>query len=290
MTNLFSFEYQETPLFNLDGSKSNFRQVYGFEGKNVVCPKGTYHIVKTTDLSVLGQSFLDKGYTVKTFNHRNGEVIGLNVSFGDKPTKVGACTYNLIITVPNNGGGKGFLSIKQTRLICLNGMVSSKTMHKDNYIKIPHTIDYKNSIELMKQSIESFTSLMEQVENRDNFLNAKPLTDIEVLFNLNKWFFENEMPISHKKEMTFDDFRKLLAIAPDEIKSIERYNELKTAYTKELGYNAELDLKLSMYTVYATVTNYLSRRIEKSNSSASNETQFERSSKKITYFDNVVKE
>lgn len=288
MTNLFPFEYVESPLFNQDGTKSNFRQVFGLNGKNVVCPKGTYHIVKTNDISVLGHAFLDKGHEVSTFNHRDGEVIGLNISFGEKPTKVGACQYNLMITVPNNGGGQGYLSIMQTRLICTNGMVSNKTMHKNNYIKIPHTIDYKNSIELMRQSIESFSSLMSQLETQDAFLDKTELTDSEVLFNLNKWFFEHEMPTSHKKDLTFNDFRKLLVVNPDEIKSIERYNELKLAYSKELQYNADLGLNLSMYTVYASVTNYLSRRVEKSASKASNEVQFKRVSEKLSYFDSLI--
>lgn len=282
--NLFGFEYQETPLTNLDGTKSNFRQVFGRDGKNVVCPKGTYHIVKTADVSTLGNAFINKGYKVSTFDHRNGESIGLNVSFGSKPSKVGDSAYNLIITVPNNGNGKGYLAIKQVRLICENGMVSNKTMHKDNYIKIPHTMNYKDSLILMEQSIGGFLSLLEQVQNRDMFLDGVELTDIDVLVSLNKWFFENEMPASHKKDMTLDSFRMLLATDPDSIKSIARYNELKEAYHRELSYNAELGLNLSMYTVYATVTNYLSRRVEKSNSGASNEVQIERASKKLEFF------
>lgn len=288
-TNLFGFEYQETPLQNLDGTKSNFRQVFGRDGKNVVCPKGTYHIVKTADVSTLGNAFLDKGYKVSTFDHRNGESIGLNVSFGSKPSKVGESMYNLIITIPNNGNGKGYLAIKQVRLICTNGMVSNKTMHKDNYIKIPHTIDYKHSLKLMEQSIEGFISLLEQVENRDIFLNGMELKETDVLFALNKWFFEHEMPTSHKKDMTLDSFRKALAVDPSSIKSIGRYEELKEAYHREVGYNKELGLNLSMYTVYASVTNYLSRRVEKSNSTASNEVQTERASKKLEFFNEVAK-
>lgn len=287
MNNLFDFEYTEKELLNEDGTKSNFRQVFGSKGVNMACPKGSYHIVKTADVSTLGNAFVDKGYKVDTFEHRNGEVIGLNVSFGDKATKVGDCNYNLLITVPNNGGGKGYLSIKQVRLICTNGMVSNKTMHKDNYIKIPHTINYKDSIEMMKRSIEGFTSLMEQVETRDAFLDGQKLKDTDVLFHLNKWFFEQEMPSSHKGEMSLNDFRKAIAVDPESIKCIERYNELKLAYSKEVQYNEDLGLDLSMYTVYATVTNYLSRRVEKSNSKASNEVQVERASKKLAYFDAI---
>lgn len=285
MNNLFDFEYTEKELLNANGTPSNFRQVFGREGVNMACPKGTYHIVKTQDVSNLGQAFLDKGYNVTTFNHRSGEVIGLNVAFGTKPAKVGESSYNLMITVPNNGGGKGYLSIKQTRLICTNGMVSNKTMHKDNYIKIPHTINYVESLELMKRSIEGFTSLLEQVENKDSMFDAQPLTDTEVLFNLNKWFFEYEMPKNHKKDLTLNSFREAIALNPESIKCIDRYNELKLALNKELSYNRELGLKLSMYTVYATVTNYLSRRVENSKSTASDEVQIERASAKLSYFD-----
>lgn len=285
--NLFDFEYVETPLFNQDGTKSNFRQVFGLNGKNVVCPKGTYHIVKTEDVSALGQAFTSKGYEVETFNHRNGETIGLNISFGSKPSKVGESQYNLIITIPNNGGGKGYLAIKQLRLICGNGMVSNKTMHKDNYIKIPHTINYNDSLIMMQQSIEGFTSLLEQVQVRDDFFNGTELTENEILFQLNKWFFEQEMPTGHKKDMTLNQFRELLVTAPEDIQSIERYNELKEAFKREVGYNTELGLNLSMYTVYASVTNYLSRRVEKSKSSASDIVQTERASKKLSYFDAI---
>lgn len=287
MKNLFDFNYTEKTLLNANGTNSNFRQIFGQNGVNVACPKSTFHIVQTEDLSLLGNAFIDKAYKVDTFTHRNGEIIGLNVGFGSKMAKVGDSQYNLIITVPNNNSGKGYLSINQTRLICTNGMTSSKTMHKDNYIKIPHTMNYKSSIELMKVSIDGFTSLLEQVENKDNFLASNIISDTDVLFHLNKWFFENEFPTSQKNGMTLNDFRKFLVTDRTQIKCIDRYNELMVAYKKELGYNKELNLDLSMYTAYASVTNYLSRRIEKSNSSADSVTQFERQSKKLEYFEAI---
>ena len=289
MNNLFGFEYVEQALLNADGTPSNFRQVFGNDGVNMACPKGTYHIVKTGDVSRLGQAFIDKGYNVETFEHRSGEKIGLSISFGEQPTKVGDCKYTLIITIPNNGGGKGYLSIKQLRLICTNGMTSNKTMHKDNYIKIPHTIDYNESLKMMERSINGFASLMEQVEANDTMLDAQELTHSEAMFNLNKWFFEQEFPTSQKGDLTLDGFREALALDPNSIKCIARYDELKEAFNKEIGYNKELGLNLSMYTVYASVTNYLSRRIEKSGSKASETIQFERSSSKLDYFEAFVK-
>jgi hypothetical protein len=286
MTNLFKWDYIEIALKNLDGTKSNFRQVFGMGGQNVICPRSTYHIVKTADVSALGQAFIDKGFNVTTFSHRDGESIGLKITFGRKPSKVGESRYYLIITIPNNGSGKGYYAIMQERLICLNGMVTNQTMYKDNYVKIPHTIDYNDSLILMKKSIESFLSLQEQLQERDEAMNGQELTYTEIMFNLNKWFYDYEMPTNHKKEMTFDEFRKALAIDPNQIDYIHRYNELKEAYNRELGYNKELGLKSSMYTVYASVTNYLSRRVEKSQGKASNEVKFERASKKLVYFDN----
>ena len=287
MTNLFDFDYTSKELLNVDGTPSNFRQVFGKNGINTICPKSTYHIVKTEDLSTLGHAFIDKGHNVKTFDHRNGEVIGLTVDFGKRNSKVGDCNYQLYIKVPNNNGGKGYLSIKQVRLICTNGMVSNTVMHKEQSIKIPHTMNYKHSIDLMKQSIDTFTYMLKEVENRDEFLNGQEIDENKAMFELNKWFFEYEMPKGHKEGLTLDDFRKSIAIEPETIKCIERYNELKRAFNLELGYNKELSLKLSMYTVFASVTNYLTRRVEKSNSTASTETQDERASKKLVYF-NIV--
>jgi hypothetical protein len=289
MNNLFNFEYTERALLNADGSKSNFRQVFGNNGVNMACPKGSYHIVKTGDVSQLGQAFIDKGYNVSTFEHRNGEVIGLKIAFGTKPSKVGESMYDLIITIPNNGGGKGYLSIKQLRLVCTNGMMSNKTMHKDNYIKIPHTINYKESLRMMESSINGFISLMEHVQANDLKMDGMTLTHSDAMYQLNKWFWEEEFPVSQKTaDMTLDGFREALALDPNSIKCIARYEELKEAFNLELGYNKQLGLDLSMYTVYASVTNYLSRRIEKSGSKADEVTQFERSSKKLGFFDKVI--
>lgn len=287
MENLFQFEYVERELFNLDGKPSNFRQVFGEGGKNMACPKGSYHIVKTEDVSRLGQAFINKGHEVKTFTHRNGEVIGLKIAFGTFPSKVGESKYDLVITIPNNGGGRGYLSVKQVRLICSNGMVSNRTVHKDNSIKIPHTINYKDSLKMMEQSINAFSSLMEQVNENDEKLNDITLSQDEAMFNLNKWFFEEEFPKAQRGDMTLDDFRKLLVFDTDKIKCYDRYKQLKKAFNLELEYNEELGLELSMYTVYATVTNYLSRRIEKSQGTANEVIKFERASKKLVYFNEI---
>lgn len=287
MNNLFNFEYTEKQLLNMDGTPSNFRQVFGNNGVNMVCPKGTYHVVKTGDVSVLGQAFIDKGHAVSTFEHRNGEVIGLKIEFGQRPNKVGQCKYDLIITIPNNGGGKGYLSIKQLRLVCTNGLMSNTTAHKDNYLKIPHTIDYNASLKMMELSIDGFISLVSQLEANDEMMDKQKLSYLDAMLHLNKWFFEEEFPVSQKGDLTFDGFRKALAVEPDSIKCIARYNELKEAFARELGYNTDLGLDLSMYTVFATVTNYLSRRIEKSGSKADETVQLERASEKLGYFEKV---
>lgn len=289
MNNLFNFEYTERELTNLDGTPSNFRQVFGNNGVNMVCPKGTYHVVKTSDVSQLGNLFIEKGYEVSTFEHRNGEVIGLKISFGTKPSKVGDSTYDLIITIPNNGGGRGYLSIKQLRLICTNGMISSSAMDNKNFIKIPHTINYQESLRMMERSIDGFVSLFEHVQANDLALNDVTLERTDAMYNLNKWFFEEEFPTSQKDGITFDEFRRDLAVDPKSIKCIGRYNELMDAFSKEIAYNEELGLNLSMYTVYATVTNYLSRRIEKSGSKADETVQLERSSEKLKFFEKLIR-
>jgi hypothetical protein len=286
--NLFSFEYQDTPIFNRDGSPSNFRQVFGDNGKVMACPKSSYHLVSTTDLSNLGNAFIEKGHKVSTFTHRDGEIIGLNVAFGQKPSKVGDSDYNLYITVPNNGGGKGFLSIKQVRLICTNGMVSSKTIAKDNHIKIPHTIDYRQSLYLMEQSIDGFMSLFSQVQQFDEAMDAEKLSLNDIKFHVNKWFFEQELPKSQVGEWTLDSFRKALAVEPESVPSYARYEELKEALNREIAHNETLKLQPSLFTAYAAITNYLSRRVEKSNSVASEEIKLSRSSEKLSYFDNLV--
>ena len=286
--NLFSFEYQDTPIFNMDGSKSNFRQVYGEKGNVIVCPKSSYHLVKTADLSNLGNAFIDKGHKVDTFTHREGELIGLNIGFGQKPSKVGDSTYNLFITVPNNGAGRGFLSIKQVRLICTNGMVSSKTIAKNNHIKIPHTFNYVESLKLMEQSIDGFMSLFTQVQQNDEAMNEEKLSLGDIKFHLNKWFFEQELPKSQVGEWTLDSFRKALAVDPESVPSYARYEELKEALNRELAHNEVLKLQPSLFTAYAAITNYLSRRVEKSQSTAANEIMVSRSSEKLAYFDNLV--
>jgi len=286
--NLFPFEYTETALYDRNGDKSNFRQVFGVDGKTITCPKSSYHMVKTADLSTLGNAFIEKGHEVTTFDHRNGEVIGLNVEFGNKPSKVGDSSYRLFITVPNNGTGKGFLSIKQVRLVCSNGMVSSKTVHKDNQIKIPHTINYKDSIELMKQSIDGFISLLGQVQVHDEALDNVKLELTDVRYHLTKWFFEQELPKSQIGIFTLDTFREAVYREPNAIPSAARYKELTEALNRELEYNEQLGLETSMFTAYAAITNYLSRRVEASGSKASDEVKFTRSSQKLSYFDELV--
>jgi len=297
---IFDWEYKERCLLNEDGTASNFRQVFGMNGINVACPKSSYHIITTEDLSNLGKTFMYKGYNVSGFTHRNGEVIGINIDFGERPSKTGDCRYSLIITVPNNGGGKGYLSIKQTRLICSNGMVSTKTTHKDNYIKIPHTLNYREFIQLMEDSINSYLDLLEEVEQKDIRLYNKPMVESQVLYTVNKWFYEKELPYNKKtivtkkdvngnpletKFLSLDDFRGMTILDRENLPCKNRYEELMEAFKKEIKYNEELGIDCSMYTAYATVTNYLSRRIEKSKSKAPEEVMYERSSKKLAYFD-----
>jgi hypothetical protein len=249
--------------------------------------KDSYTIVDTIDLSMLGQAFIDKGYSVSTFTHKFGEVIGLNISLSKKKmTKVGEKNYNAIITVPNNGCGMGHLLIFEKRLVCKNGATKKNKLGAFDSLKIPHNITYKLSLELMEKALEQFESIINLIEKQDEILNAQQIDEIQAMKFLNIWFFENEFPTSQKNGLTLDEFRKTLAVKPDEIKCIDRYNELKSAFKREIGFNDELNLKLSKYTIFATITNYLSRRAEKSGSVAPTEVLMQRQETKI---DGVLK-
>jgi hypothetical protein len=283
MNNLFNFEYETTKLRNKDNSASRFAVVYGENGKIIHTKKDSFEVIKTSELSILGNTFMDKGYDVKPFVHKHGEIIGLNIYIGGNVAKVGDKKYNAIITVPNSIGSKGYLSLQEVRLICSNGMVRS-TKTKDNNIKIPHNITYPNAIRLVSQALDGFLYLIEKAEAQDLMMNSIELTKEEAMYKLNQWFFEKEMPISHKKDMTFNKFREMVVVEPEEIKSIDRYIELRNSFIAELGYNETLGLPLSVYTVYATITNYLSRRMEKSRTIAPSEIKMQRESQKLNTF------
>lgn len=303
--NIFPFSYGEHVLYNKDAefteegnqTFSRYRVVFGDEGKIINCAKNSYHIVPTLAVSSLAEAFVSEGLDVKPFIFNDGAKIGLKVQFGDRPSKVGQCQYSLIVTVPNDGSGMGYLSVEQLRLICSNGQTRKSRIYKDNNIKIPHTFRYDDAIELMKGSIQTYVRLLNELENRDIKMAETPLTNTEVLFHLNQWFYKYEMPATQKKcknsegkivDYTMDNFRAELVDNADNVPSAARYEEVKEALERELGYNAELGLDLSMYTVFATITNYLSRRVEKSGSKAPSEIKNERASKKLVYFDDII--
>lgn len=285
MENLFNFEYEVQTLLNKDNTKSNYQVVFGDGGRIMHCKKDSYQLITTNSLSMFGNTFMDKGNQVKSFIHRNGEVIGLNINLGEIPTKVGDKTYNALITIPNNGGGRGYLSIKENRLICTNGAVHTLSSMKENTIKIPHSINYNDYLGLMEESLIQFQNIITYIEVKENELIKNKLENHDVLFLLNRWFYENEMPTSHKGDLGFNDFRRTLVESPNDIKCIDRYNQLMKAYQDELEYNTVLKLELSKYTVIATINNYISRRIEKSNSTADLEIQFSRQADKVNALD-----
>jgi hypothetical protein len=281
-TNLFNFDYVTETIKNKDNSDSRFGVVYGQKGMVMHTKKDSYTIVDTIDLSILAQAFIDKGLSVSTFTHKFGEVIGLNMSLSkNKMTKVGEKTYNAIITVPNNGGGRGYLSIIELRLICENGATKKNKLGAFDSLKIPHNITYKLSLDLMEKALTQFETIIELIEQQDEILNDQQIDEIQAIKLLNVWFFDNEFPTSQKNGLTLDEFRKALAVNPNEIKCIDRYNELKSAFNRELGFNEKLNLKLSKYTIFATITNYLSRRADKSGSVAPAEIFMQRQEAKI---------
>ena len=286
-SNIFGFDYKETRLQNGDGSDSIWSSIQGAEGKLIHCKKKTYEMIQTSAVSHIAQAFIEEGFKVTPYVHRNGEVIGLNISLGKRMTKVGEKQYNAFIKIPNNGGGMGFLLLRELVLICGNGMVRTRSKQKDQTIKIPHSVDYPAALKLMKEAVIQFMTMVAEIEENDSLMLDTELTNVEVMRKLNKWFYEVEMPLSHKKDMSFNQFRELLVTNPSDIKSIDRYNEVLVAYELEQGYNEQLNRGLSMYTVFATLTNYLSRRVEASGSKAAIEIQQERVSKKISEYDLV---
>lgn len=281
-TNLFDFNYEVETIKNKNNTDSRFGIVYGQNGMVMHTKKDSYTIVDTIDMSKLAQAFIDKGLHVTTFTHKFGEVIGLNISLTkNKLTKIGEKTYNAIITVPNNGGGRGYLSIIELRLICENGATKKNKLGAFDSLKIPHNIDYKTSLNIMQNALLQFEGIIELIEQQDEKLNEQEIDEIQAMKFLNVWFFENEFPVSQKNGLTLEEFRKALAVNPNDIKCIDRYNELKSAFKRELGFNEKLNLKLSKYTIFATITNYLSRRNEKSKAVAPTEIILQRQEEKI---------
>jgi hypothetical protein len=280
--NIFNFDYEIHNLTNKDNTPSRFNVVYGNNGNIVHTKKQGYTLVKTEDLSNLADTFISRGYKVNPFHHRDGEIIGLNIDYKqNKMTCIGEKQYSAIINIPNNGGGSGYLSILEKRLICLNGQTRTAKVG-ENKIRIPHVLNYPAYLKIMEDAIIAFEDIIISIETTDNKLNDQKLDDLQARYELNKWFFNNELPLNEKKLIgTLDKFREMLALNPEDIENIERYNQLMLAYNKELEHNKTLNLDLSMYTVLASCTNYLSRRIERSKSTAPKEIKFQREAKKL---------
>ncbi len=258
MNNLFNFEYQTQQINNLNDTPSRFSVVYGQDGFVIHTKKDAYSLISTEAISNLGNAFIEKGYGVSSFTHRSGEVIGLNINLGQQMSQVGDKTFRAYITIPNNGNGSG------------------------------HNLNYKTALDLMQESLEKFVIIQEMIMQKDLQMDSIKQNSTDVMKLLNEWFFEHEMPANHKEGMTSASFRRLLVEDPDSIKCIDRYNQLRGAFMKELEYNEQLGLNISNYTVYATISNYLTRRTEKSQSIAPIEIMEQRASKKLEKFEHVL--
>lgn len=287
--NLFGFDYDVQTQLNLDASESRFTTTYGQNGNIIHTGKKTYIPIKTENVSRIGTAFQENGMKVKPFIHRSGEIIGLNIPLTEnKLTKIGHKNYSAFITCPNNGSGKGYLSLKEVRLICKNGMVRKTDMLKEKTIKIPHTFEQNFELQLMKESILAFENLMQDAERYDEILNEKKIDRIEAKKLLNRWFFTNEMPDSQKvvgeQKMDFNMFGKILYSNPQSLKSHDRYLQLCKSFELEIDHNSMLGLNLSYYTTFATVTNYLSQRLRASASTRPSEIQDQTIAKKVEFF------
>ena len=289
MQNIFDFSYSEDYLRNLDGSASKFRGVYGEGGNLVVVPKGgRYNVVQTEDVSAIARALYEEsGLKATPFIFKSGEVIGLNVNMGNVVSKVGDRQVFMRLNVKNNGTGVGYLGAFVKRLICSNGAMRTE-FSKDKIIKIPHTRDYNAYLKIAQDAVVAFNTLIEVLDAQDLAMDSKKIEKTDLMFHLNKWFFEYEYPTSQRGKMTFNEFRLLLVEKKEKIQPYDRYRELMNALDREIGYNAELGLKQSVYTAYAAVSNYLSRRIEKSGSGAPIEIVQERALGKLDYFSNLV--
>ncbi len=287
MNNIFGFDYRETKINNDDETPSRFSYITGAGGMVVHTKKDSYKIIETADISKLADKFIEAGYNTSRFIHNNGEVIGLNMTLGNKPTNVGEKFYYAILTIPNQGGGVGFLNVGEKRLTCRNGAVRI-VKSINGVVKIPHTIDYQWYIKTVEESVLVFQKIVAEIERQDAAMDDRKLESEEVMFHLNKWFFDQEFPPSQKGDMSFEEFRRLVFESPNDIKCIDRYNQLRQAYQRELVINEELKLDLSMYTVFASVTNYLSRRAEASKTKAPAEIKLQRDAEKLKYFEAVV--
>ena len=283
MKNLFEFSYSLERITNKDGSESNYSTVFGENGNVINVASNSYTVVRTEDVSILAQAFIEKGYKVTPYSYKSGQIIGLNIDFGTKPSVVGDSTYRLVLNIPNNGHGAGKLSVHQRRLICDNGMVRTTLDHEEKNLKIVHNIDYNKSLELVKQSVVFFEKMLEDMIKVEEQLNAEEFTDSKFRYALNKWFWEQEVPEGQKNGMTLNQFRKSLSEDISEYKWSSRYEQLMAARAREMEHNKELGLKLSRYTVLAAVTNYLTRRTEKSKTKAPREILDIRTARKTDY-------
>lgn len=301
MTNLFDFDYEVVTIKNrneviytpdADGTlhpikeatNSRFGYVIGEGGMIVHTKKEKYTPISTNALSQIGNAFKDQGHTVSTYVHKYGEVIGMKIDLTTKETSIGKKTYSAYFHCPNNGSGIGKVYIGEVRFVCANGIIH--LAEGGTNINIPHNLTYIQALEIAHESLIQFVNMVKVIEAQDANLDAAKLTTAEAEELLNKWFYAHEMPTAHKKNLTETQFRAEVYGGMDNISKsvVDRYDQLKVAFEAELGYNKELELDLSKYTVFAAITNYLSRRREDSGSTAPNEVQTIRAQKKVDAF------
>lgn len=283
MENIFGFEYALEALKNGNGTDSRFNVVRGQNGFVTHACKRGYEIIDTQAVSDVSHRICDLlGAEVpKPYIHKNGEVIGVQVHLGEKDALTGKVSYSAVLNIKNNGTGVGKLILKERRLICSNGMTALVAVGE---FSIPHRTNYKEHLKRAQSAVAGYKILVEQAQHRDERLNTMKISKEVLRRDLNNWFYHYELPASARENMSFNDFRATVAGFGDaEIKQSNqaRYDALMRAMEEELAHNVTLGLDISKYTVLATVTNYLSRRIEQSGSEAPEAIQFQRANKKI---------
>lgn len=283
MENIFNWDYEVEKLYNKNGKSSRFSVVYGENGNVVHTKKDSYNMVLTTDVSKIANGLIEMGYDCVPFIHKSGEIIGFKTSLGEKITKVGQMVYEAVLYIPNNGKGVGITYLKELRSICGNGMMRTFKNYDENQVKIPHNADYQSYLDVAEKTMVTFLKMCEDAQNEDESLTKYNMENEEARYRLTDYFHKYET----NNKLSLDELRAALYTGEGVSGvTLRKYELLMDCFNKELEYNKELNLNLTMYTLLATVTNYLSRKREARESKLSEIIRLKRESRKVGSFIN----
>ena len=268
--NLLDFNYQTQIIKNLDGSDSQFKTIFGQDGMVTHTHKGNkFHVIDTASINSLMELFQDSKYEVDSWVQNNGSTVGFRVQIGQQATAVGEKMFYIDIVIPQNGSGKGKVTMFEKRLICTNGMTRTDFKFSDKGLRMSHTSTYRENIEVVKNVLSYFDDMVDGIHEKDESLSKQQINTVELRRLLNVWFYNSELPISQRPD-SLELFRESVAMGTyTSEKFANRYDNLISSMNKEIEYNSQLNLNISKYTALATVTNYLSQKVRDSKSKAS---------------------